>query len=309
MNKHLKLTELYETVRALGFDFGHACDAYGASQGMPWEQTELTDAAAQEFIGAANTALRALAAVSPIKDTVHLFVAAPCIYINELSDGESYDISGARAISFRAFSDTRLALDVNSYPTRYLTANDKNECRLVLKELYPALDVASATVTVTPCGGTVMSFSVFDHPYTSAGEVPVLTDGASFDVSAVTQQLASETGFLRGAGESFFECIGLFDGIAYVPAGVNGAVTLEYSRRPSQLTAEMLTSGKEIYVDVSPDAEHLLIFLTASIYLADREPELCAHYRELYDKYSAKLFASKRGGTHICGWLAGGGSI
>ncbi len=88
-------------------------------------------------------------------------------------------------------------------------------------------------------------------------------------------------------------------------------VTIKYYRKPQRLTEDTYLANAEL--DISPDAAFLMPYLTASLLLADEEPELSELYLGFYEKYSEKL-AEKRTNTvgksvSVMPWLSEGEAL
>lgn len=139
-----------------------------------------------------------------------------------------------------------------------------------------------------------------------------------------------EDGFLRFDASGYFgeldssegaavmsERIGkvnFYDGKAILPASFargcdsgKAWVTVKYRRKPQKLTEDTLEANAEL--DISPDAAFLMPYLTASLLLADEEPELSELYLGFYEKYSEKLLSRHKNGVgslSVMPWLSEG---
>lgn len=302
MNKQVKITRLYETVRTLGFELGYAPDTFGASDAT-LGSSALNDTAHAEFAAVLNTALATVSSLSPIKARRTLAITSPIFYQKSLAVGTVCRISGACAISFNTLGGAVAVFTLADRSVRKAFAAGTSSYRATLEELF-GTDISDGDeLVITLEQGTLINLAAFNAPYQSPYEIPTLGLTATFDVSDLASELSSTRATLYNGDE--VSTVDLSSGYVTLPGICGTVATLEYCKAHSTVTVGDVQSPTAT-VEISPDAEHLLVYLCASLYLADREPDLAARYHELYTTYAATLRASKRGGIYVQRWLADG---
>lgn len=308
MNKQIKITWLYNTVRTLGFEFGYAPDTFGSCDGI-LPSTALTDTAHEEFAGVLNTALATVGTLAPIKARRTLAVVKPIFYQKSLTVGTVCEITGGHAISFNTLGGAVAVFTLGTRTVRKTFAPGTSSHRTTLTELFETEmtedELKNEALSIALEHGTLINVAVFDAPYQSPCDIPTLGLTATFDVSDLASGLSTMKATVYNEDSSVFETVDLSSGYVTLPKLFGTVATLEYCPSHARITAEDVMSPASV-VEICPDAEHLLVYLCAALYLADREPELAARYYELYTTYAAQLRADKRGGIYVQRWLADG---
>ena len=295
-------------MRTLGFEFGYAPDTFGDGDGV-LPSTALADTAHGEFASVLNTALATVGTVAPVKARRTLAIIKPIFYQKVLKVGTVCEITGGRAISFNSLGGAIAIFSLGSHTVRKLFTPGISSYRNTLSELFgqelPEDATENGTLSITLERGSLINVAVFDAPYQNACDIPTLGLTATFDVSDLATCLASMKATIFSEDSSVFETVDLSSGYVTLPKLFGTVAELEYCKSHRNVTAEDVISPTAT-VEICPDAEHLLVYLCAALYLADREPELAARYHELYTTYAAQLRADRRGGIYVQRWLADG---